>query len=57
MSHSLIQESGSPLVQGQLLKNLQAGKYLQKIAEKSGVQLDLGLVCGYVLKTGDQNNA
>jgi len=57
MSHSLVQESRSPLVQGQLLKNLQAMKYLQTIAKESGVQLDLGLVCDYVLKTGDQDNA
>jgi len=57
MSHSLVQESGFPLVQGQLLKNSQAMKYLQTIVKESGVQLDLGLVCGYVLKTGDQDDA
>jgi len=57
MSHSLVQESGSPLVQGQLLKNLQAMKYLQTIARELGVQLDLSLVHGYMLKTRDQNNA
>jgi len=44
-------------VQDQLLKNLQAVKYLQTIAKELGVQLDLGLVHGYVLRTGDQNGA
>jgi len=57
MSYSLVQESKSPLVQDQLLKKLQAMKYLQTIAEELGVQLDLGLVHGYVLRTGDQDGA